>query len=328
MPGKSLKYWDVLIVDAGASSVGLQISRSLRSKGLRVCSIENDHKLNEKDFVSRIKDKAIECGVRMIIPVFNAEVLSRHRDEFPGIAIPFDAPEKLQLLDNKVSACELAGKLGILQPAAYATPECVEQYPVVFKRAGGHGGDSVYFPKFRKALENLVSTSKPGTYLITDEIEGDDVSVDALRWDGFFFAGAYEVILPKAKGISVLRESIDSPELFETARKIMDAVDFKGVCGFDFRREKGSGRYYFLECNPRFSGGLRSQTASGFDIPWLLWQLASGRKPSVPVFRSGVRTQYIKGTADYLKRRRRQGKLCLKDILHCLFSGARHFDEI
>ena len=74
----------------------------------------------------------------------------------------------------------------------------------------------------------------------------------------------------KAKGISILRESIEGSDLIAVARKLLDAVDYQGVCGLDFRREAGTGKAYFLECNPRFSGGLCSQIASGFDLPALL----------------------------------------------------------
>lgn len=325
MRKKWSKSWDVLVVEAGNSTVGRQIKRSLERHDLKVGGIEHVRKLNERDFIKEIRNKAQNCGAKMIIPVFYPEVLARHRDEFPGIIVPVDSAQKIELLDNKVTACAIAEKLGIRQPVRYEDADSVEKYPVVFKRSSGHGGDSVYFPKFRKALENLVSTSRPGTYLITEEIDGDDVCVDAIRWEGFFFAAAYRVILPKAKGISVLRESIDAPELVAAAGKMLEEVDYCGVCGFDFRLSP-DGKAYFLECNPRFSGGLCSQTASGFDMPWILWQLSNGITPDYPVFKTGVRTQYIKGTIDYLRRRYRQGKLKARDVLQCIFSGAFHFD--
>lgn len=325
MRRKCSTYSDVLVVDAGESAVGRMIARSLRRKGLRISFCENDRRLNEKDFIAQIREQAAREGVRMVIPVFHPEALARHRAEFPGVLIPVDSEEKLLLLDDKVRACALAASLGIRQPEAYADVDSVPRYPVVFKRSTGHGGDSVYFPKLRKSLEHLVASSRPGTYLITEEIEGDDVSVDAVRWGGYFHAEAYEVLLPKAKGISVLRRSIQAPEIVEAARQMLDAADYNGVCGMDFRRSP-DGKFWFLECNPRFSGGLCSQLASGFDQPWILWQLANGRQPEEVHFRPGVRTQYIKGTIDYLKRRRKQGKLTAGDVFRCIFSGAVKFD--
>jgi len=319
------KFSDVLIFESGRSTVGRQIASRLHRHGIESCFIDNVRKLNEKDFISCVRSKAEECGAGVIIPVFNPEVLARHRAEFPGVVIACESEEKILLLDNKVSACGLASSLGVPVPREYSDTDSVDRYPVVFKRADGHGGDSVYFPKTRESLENLVRTSRPGSYLITEEIAGWDVSVDAFRWNGYFAAGAYKVLLPRAKGISVLRESIDAPDIVGYSRKMLDALDYNGVCGFDYRLDP-DGRWWFLECNPRFSGGLRSQTASGFDVPWLLWQAVNGHCPGKVDFRSGVRTQYLKGSLDYLKRRHRQGKLCLNDVLECVCSGAFRFD--
>ena len=61
-------------------------------------------------------------------------------------------------------------------------------------------------------------------------------------------------------------------------------------------------------------------------MPWILWQLSHGIQPDEVHFKAGVRTQYIKGTVDYLKRRHRQGKLTAGDVLRCIFSGAVKFD--
>ena len=166
------------------------------------------------------------CGktgdVAAIIPIFFPEVLSAHKNEFPGILIPLDSPEKIKLLDNKSSACALAAELGIPQP------------------------------------------------LVQEYIEGENVCVDTLRCpDGGFYAAAYRVLEPKGKGVSTLRAPADEPELSAICGKMLEHIDYHGICGFDFRRSI-TGETYFLEANPRFSGGLETTLASGLDLPWLL----------------------------------------------------------
>ncbi len=56
---------------------------------------------------------------------------------------------------------------------------------------------------------------------------------------------------------------------------MVETIDYEGVCGMDFRRDS-QGNWYFLECNPRFTGGIDTQIAAGFDIPYGYWRLASG----------------------------------------------------
>lgn len=288
---RTMRTHDVILINP-CGRTGEIVSARLSRHGLRVLTLTGPSARKNEDLYIRTLKKAVEeTGAEMIVPVFFPEVLAAHKEEFPGVLIPLDTADNIMLLDDKLSACRLVSGLGIRQPRIYGDISEVEDFPVVFKRPSGQGGDSVYFPKTRRALENLSRTS--AEYLVEDFVEGENVSVDAVRWSGgFFHAAAYRVLLPHGKGVSTLRESMDAPELVESVKTILDAVDYKGVCGVDFIRESGSGEYFFLECNPRFSGGIESAIASGFDIPWVYWCLAHGE--SVPrdclEFKSGIRT--------------------------------------
>lgn len=343
---------DILLTEAGGP-VGCRVFRSLSRLGLRVAVCDSTDSGRralppapvrrrtcppacERNYVRELRKIVAETGVRALLPVFYPDLIARNRAAFPGLLIPLDDAEKLALLDDKVRCSAWADSLGVLQPQRYRLPEedlpgvpSVEQahFPLVFKRASGHGGDSVYFPKSMAPLLHLAGNSAPGSYLITEEIAGEDVSVDALRWGDRFYAGAYRVLLPKAKGVSVLRESMVAPALVSVVRKMLDSIDFQGVCGMDFRLG-ADGRFYFLECNPRFSGGLASQVASGFDVPALLWKAACGEVlPADIAFKAGRRTLSLGGAWDYVKRRHKQGKLSAGDITALLFSFPRLVDE-
>lgn len=285
-----MKDCDVVIINP-CGPTGETVESSLRAHGIRTLLITGPNaRKTEGLFLKVLRTAVEEHDPGMIIPVFFPEVLAAHRGEFPGVNIPVDDAQKLRLLDNKISACRLAAECGIPQPRIFNSPDEVGDTPVVLKRPDGQGGDSVYFPKTQKALTNLMKTASE--VLITEFIEGYDVCVDVLRWDGFFYGAAYKVLLPKMKGVSRLRESIQAPELVEYARRLLDKIDYKGVCGLDFRIDEATGKPWFLECNPRFSGGLESAIASGFDIPWLLYQLANGEHPDAGAikFTPGIRT--------------------------------------
>ena len=265
---------------------------SLRAQGLEVTIMEGPNaRKHEGEFLKILRLKLDECGAGMVIPTFFPEVLAAHRDRFPDILIPVDSAEKLRRLDDKISCCALAEELGIPQPRRFSCFDEVTTYPVVFKRPGGQGGDSVYFPGNPKALRNILAPA--GDYLLTEYIDGYDVCVDTLRWDGFFFAASYRVLEPLRKGVSTLRESVRAPQLEAWAKTLLDAVDYRGVCGLDFRVRASDGQAFFLECNPRFSGGLASALASGFDMPALLWRLATGERVNAAeiVFREGIITR-------------------------------------
>ena len=294
------------------------VRKSLSEHGVEVFLLDGVNVRKDAPGFERALLRALaETGAGVILPIFYPETLADLRDRlaslFPTISIssatavspfcraitfasggqpviiPLEAADKIRLLDNKLSASRLATSLDICQPRVYEDPTAEDiHFPVVFKRALGQGGDSVYFPRDRRALDSLLATA--GKCLVQDFIPGENVSVDALRWDGFFYAAAYRVLEPSGKGISRLRESIEAPSLVSQVRRLLDSIDYHGVCGVDFRvNDSGS---YFLECNPRFSGGVASAVASGFDIPYLYYRLALGLPVSAADihFTPGIRT--------------------------------------
>ena len=291
--------YDILLTNP-CGQTGLTVRDSLVRLGLSVKVMEGPSAKKMPDFYLRSVSRILEEeGARMVVPVFFPEVLAEHRERFPGTSIPLDDAAKIRRLDNKKSTCRLAGELGIPQPCIFDIhdPASIE-YPAVFRRVQGQGGDSVYFPKTEKALRNLLKTADEDAVIVTGYIEGWNVSVDALRWGDFFYAAAYRILEPKGKGVSTLRESILAPELVTHCRRMLDSVGYQGVCGMDFRIDGNDGKAYFLECNPRFSGGLESAIASGFDIPALYYRLAAGEKinPEEIVFSPGILTGSKAGT--------------------------------
>lgn len=231
-----------------------------------------------------------------------------------GVRVPIAGAEIIRTLDGKVSLSRLASQLGIRQPHIYITgegassstgtssetetgtssetetgtdtakgtaaaeaipDEAFAQAQVVFKRDISFGGHGVHIPRSREALQQLIAHQSPQEpFLVEEFIAGEDLSVDAVRWDGFYRCQSYRVLEHNGNGPSTRREVCSAPEAEAALEAILDHLDYHGVCGADFRIGR-DGHAYMLECNPRFTGGIASQVASGFDIPYLLWQLAS-----------------------------------------------------
>ncbi|MCQ2136964.1 MAG: ATP-grasp domain-containing protein, partial [Bacteroidales bacterium] len=238
---------DILIADKGGK-IGEVVAKSLRRHGLRVEVFDDTQVRNDKPGYIRNLKRAIETWhPEMVIPIFKAGWLAESRLQSQGVhplsqeepvgkrqdvaqarhgrTMPcpmFQWPaesmaQALDTLDDKVKCSGLAERLGIPQPRMYEDSqiENIQHWPVVYKRATGLSGSTVYFPKNKKALENLLrSSGKP--HLVMDYIEGYDISVDIIRWplgDGTVFceAAAYRVLWPKEKGISKIRVGINRP---------------------------------------------------------------------------------------------------------------------
>ena len=226
----------------------------------------------------------------MIIPIGSQLAMARFKDRLPaGIIVPVESEEKIALLESKVDCSVLAESLGIAQPRIFLSSDVTSDsgslssqmqdilsdadFPVIFKRDRSFGGSGVYRPRTREALVRLIGHEPAGRYLVEEYVDGYDCSVDAIRWHGFFAAGCYKALANHGQGPATERKSVQMPMLCNIARHILEHLDYNGVCGMDFRMSQ-SGVPLFLECNPRFTGGITTQIEAGFDLPFLLYSVA------------------------------------------------------
>lgn len=273
---------DVLLIGT-MGNIAQTVRSSLEAHGLSVAEAPFPQNIFRDYFGygSLLRRTLAQLTPRVIFPIGCATALSKLKPSVPaGIAVPVDDEEKMLLLDSKVRSSALAAELGIRQPLIYESIPDEDAFPLIFKRDVSFGGQGVHWPRSSAALLNLIEHQRKGEpYLIEEYVPGEDYSVDVIRWDSFFKASCYKTLSQQGKGPSRTRISVANTELEDIAYRILSHLDYKGVCGMDFRIAP-DGATYFMECNPRFTGGLESSIAAGFDIPYILWQLATGENPS------------------------------------------------
>lgn len=332
--------------------VGYTILKSLHQKGLKVwaadtskrniCSMSKfctgsftyPNPFTEEDaFIQVLKDKVAELRPRVLMPTHDESVvIMRHRDEFPAdLIIPYEGEEKLLLLANKAESTELARKAGVPVPEVYKSIDEVKSYPVVFKTVIGNSAKGVFFPKDREELVKLMDKHKDEETLLEEWIGGTDYSVDCVRWDGFCKTSVYHALVTKTDGggTTTQREIVYMPQLEAAALKLMDAVDFHGVCGLDFRYDAENKKIAYIETNARFTGGLATPVAAGFDIPWVVYKLATEGKYTEPInVRIGTRTKWILGDIITLVGRILKFKWNISELRRVFsFSGFDAYDD-
>lgn len=332
--------------------VGYTILKSLHSKGLKVWAADTSKKnicsmskfctgsfiypdsFKEEDaFIKVLKEKITELRPRVLMPTHDESVvIMRHRDEFPKeLIIPYENADKLLMLANKAESTEVARKAGVVIPEIYHSVDEVKRYPVVFKTVIGNSAKGVYFPKNREELLKLMDEHKDEETLLQEWISGTDYSVDCVRWDGFCKMSVYHALVTKTDGggTTTQREIVEMPQLEAEAKKLMDAVDFHGVCGMDFRYDPETNKIAYIETNARFTGGLATPVAAGFDIPWVVYQLATEGKYDEPInVRIGTRTKWILGDVITLVGRMLKMKWNLKELKQVFsFRGFDAFDD-
>lgn len=267
------------------------VAASLQRHGLAVEAVPFlQNTFRDEQGYRRELTKALQrCQPRILIPVGHLLAAARlaHPEEgdtlspalaeaLNGVVFPVDTPEHIRLLDSKVQASALATRLDIPQPRLFATPDDVDEgQQVVFKRDSSFGGSGVFRPSTHEALCRLAAREGTRPYLIEEYVEGWDCSIDILRWGDTFHAACYRTLSRRqGQGPSAEREPCARPDVIALARRLLDAIDYRGICGMDFRIALDDDAPSFLECNPRFTGGLATHLATGFDLPYLLTRCA------------------------------------------------------
>ena len=114
--------------------------------------------------------------------------------------------------------------------------------------------------------------------IIQQGVPGNDYCVTTLFDHGKMVASmTYRGLraFPAERGATVMRETVEAPEMERIAAELLGSLGWHGIAQLDFRWQgTPETTPYLIEVNPRFFGGLIQSVESGWDYPWLLFQLA------------------------------------------------------
>lgn len=344
------KKCDVLVTYCW-NRVGYNILRSLSAKQLKVWVADTSHRnicsmskyssgsfsypdpfTNEIGFINCLLEWINKLRPQVLLPTHDeALIIARHRNEFPSwLTIPIADYDLLTELSNKKKATALAQKIGIPTPEVYKSPDDAF-FPCVFKTAVGNSAKTVFYPSNKEELGRLIERFSREEFLIEEKCEGIDYSVDCIRYGNYCIASTYKSVLTKTKGggTSTQRMVIGFPELEKFARQLLEETNYNGVCGIDFKYNEQTGRMAFIEVNARYTGGLATTIAAGFDIPYIHYSLSTQNTYPVPVkIQIGTKTKWILGDLITLATRLSSFDLSSKELKQILcFKGFAAFDD-
>lgn len=286
---------DVYVADTSKSNI---CSYSKYVKGSFVYPDPFD---NEELFITHLLDIVLQLQPNVLLPTHDeAIIIAKFRDRFPKwLIIPIERYQLLCDLSDKQYATDLARSVEVPIPFVYKSISNISLYPVVFKAAVSNSAKDVHFPSSFKELSDLVNRYEGRKVLIEEKCPGCDFSVDCVRGDnGFFFASVYKALVTKTEGggTTTQRIIVDYPVLINYAKRILDKVNYFGVCGMDFKVEEQSGKVAFIEINARYTGGLATPIAAGFDIPYIHYCLSTNRDFDKNIdVRIGTKTKWLLG---------------------------------
>lgn len=181
------------------------------------------------------------------------------------------------------------------------------KYPLVIKPVNGRSSQGLHMIEGPKEMAFAVEQigDDRGKYLVQPKISGRVITVDVVRDSGT----GTSVCLPRRELLRTLNGAGISVYVFrdevleQQCHKIADALNVHGCVNFEFvehETEAGEKQWYFLECNPRFSGGVAFSCAAGYDMVKNHLNCFQGQKPE-PL--GEIKNQYIaRRYTEYLMR--------------------------
>jgi len=338
-PGATPRSRRVLAI-VGDTQVGLWVVRSLGRGGLTVYTVCHSERALpahsryssgawrlesrpwEAGFVEEVQQLAAKREVGAIMTVSEAyhKALIRCRDRFePNVHIFSPPAEAFEKAMDKDYMYRLALQLDVPVARGTTLDEFMAQtgsgrslrFPLVLRTRNQNASDETAPWKAAYAenagdLKRLYETVEDiaSNVLIQEYHPGVEDHIQVLMHDGEpFMVGEYigEHHMPLAGGVTVQRVTCRHENIIRDAVRLLQAIGWDGVGGVQFHYDPRTGRYVFLEVNPRFIGGLPTVIMAGFDAPFLLWQshfeperMQRGR------YRLGLRSRVLGGDANWM----------------------------
>lgn len=261
--------------------------------------VYSDPFLQEDQFIVDLTNAIEKYKPKVVMPTHDeALVIAKHLDKLPSeVLYALESYEKLILLSDKYEATCIAKRAHVPCPAFIDDYKACESYPIVIKTKFGNSAKGVFFPKTIEEAEHIITKYDSNDILVEEFFSGTDYSVDCVRWGDSYFSSCYKALVTKTEGggTTTQRIIVDKPFLLEYAKRILDAVDYNGVCGFDFKVNDND-EAVFIEANARYTGGLATPIAAGFDIPYIYYSfLTKGMYDGDVDVKIGTKTKWILG---------------------------------
>ncbi|MDD3173061.1 MAG: ATP-grasp domain-containing protein [Herbinix sp.] len=86
---------------------------------------------------------------------------------------------------------------------------------------------------------------------------------------------------PVEMGPSTVQQSIKLPEIVIKCTKMLQDIGWTGIAEVEFMLDESTGKYIFMEINPRFWNSLELGVHCGIDFPYYLYLITKGTDPGL-----------------------------------------------
>ncbi|MDY5730765.1 MAG: ATP-grasp domain-containing protein [Eubacteriales bacterium] len=218
-------------------------------------------------YVHSLLSLAKAHGIDMIIPLTDPEcdVLCLHKALFlaQGIRIACQEPEVQSLCRNKLLLSQKLKNICTTIPSYTVAEEVALPFPIMFKPISGRSSQNQHIA-YGDAEFVLYKSLYPDA-MVQPFLPGNVYTVDCARdVMGNTLCYARKELLRTGNGLGTTVECFSHHALEQICTQIVNELQIVGTVNIEFI-EHGD-VFYFLEINPRFSGGIGFSQMGGCDF--------------------------------------------------------------
>ena len=285
----------ILLTAAGSASA-LPVLRRYQAAGLRVIACDiyprswNAAPLAADDFfqaltvhdeaayVQQMLDAVRRYRVDALIPLTDPEVdvLCAHGEAFRQAGCLLCTPHEntVHMCRDKLLMARRLEAAGVCRTIpTYTAMSAPDAFPMMLKPRSGRSSQGQMVVHNREELE--AAAAKREDYIAQPFLTGNIFTVDVARdADGRTQTLVRQELMRTGNGLGTTVEVYDNHPLEQICAAIADAAGLCGVVNMEFIHHEGD--FYFLEVNPRFSGGTGFSQKAGMDVAMLMLQCHQG----------------------------------------------------
>lgn len=162
------------------------------------------------------------------------------------------------------------------------------RYPLLAKPRFGHGSEGINIIRSAIEFQYLRLVTNNMDYLLQPFIEGNILNVDVIRTHGDdIVCVARRDLVRHPAGVGTAVEIIENTNLTDICSRIAKALNIIGAANFEFI--EAPDQIYFMEINPRLSGGVAFSHMAGYDFVTNHLRCFTGRAIEVnPIIRKMI----------------------------------------
>lgn len=289
---RNLKKHDLKVFVSDSSSIGMSQFSRLSSGFSKYTS----HYEDENAFVSDILNICSSKEIKLILPAHNeTEIIARHRNKFSDDLVAMIPDEShCRMFNNKSDAYDFVSNIGIPVPARmrYTDPNLISQSlkkkgmkKTVIKLLTGNSSKGVFYGESPDDAQSIVkqliekySLDKSRYPQIEEYVEGEGYGCSVLYSKGQFIAHfTHKRLREKIEtgGTSTYRETAVHNRIEAATKTIFNSIGWNGLAMCEFKVCPKTGRFWFVEVNPRMWGSISLAIESGVQFPYLAWLCAT-----------------------------------------------------